>query len=259
MAEGVLPVLIGKAAKACDILPESGKEYKAGFKLGIDTDTEDITGRVLHTADKEVTRAQLEEVLQSFVGEYMQTPPMYSAVKVDGKKLYEYARECKEIKREPKKRYIDFITLEGYDEQTKEGFMTLSVSKGTYIRTLIADAAARLYTYGIMTSLVRTKANGFDIKDCLTIEQVQQFADEGKLFKALMSLESIFEGYPRVELDERKTVLFKNGVKFRPSQLGIKGFDELSRYRIVSYEGRLIAVAYIDMAKNEVRSLRNFY
>lgn len=259
LATGVLPVLVGKAARAADILPEGGKEYRASFKLGIDTDTQDITGKVTAQSDRSVLKNELEKAFEGFVGEYMQTPPMYSAVKVDGKKLYEYAREGREVKREPKKRYIDFIRLEEYDETTREGVITVSVSKGTYIRTLIADAAARLKTYGAMTALVRTKANGFDIKDCLTLEQVQALADKGEIFKALTSLESIFDIYPRAVLDKHKTKLYKNGVKLRPEQIGIKAFDENSRYRIISDEGRLISVAFIDVNKNEVRSLRNFY
>ena len=259
MATGVLPVLVGKAARACDILPESDKEYRAGFKLGLDTDTQDITGKVQNRSERAVTRGQLEEVLSSFVGEYMQTPPMYSAVKVGGKKLYEYAREGKEIKREPKRRFVKYITLESYDESTMEGVIALSVSKGTYIRTLIADAAEVLGTFGVMTALERTKACGFNIKDCLTVEQVQALADEGKLFKAMKGLDGIFEEYPEVRLDKRKSLLYKNGVKLRPEQVGIKGFDKESRYRIVSDEGRLISIAYVDNDKNEVRALRNFY
>ncbi len=258
MAEGVLPVLVGKAAKACDILPESSKEYRAGFKLGLSADTQDITGVTLETDDVPVTAMQLESVLSGFKGVYMQTPPMYSAVKVDGKKLYEYAREGKEIKREPKERYVHSIRLLSYDEQTREGETELTVSKGTYIRTLIADAAQRLGTHGVMTSLVRTKACGFSLDECLTIDQLQALADKGEIGKAVISLERVFDGYPVVQLDEKKTVHFKNGVKFRPVQLGIKANDESQRLLIKSKDV-LLSVAYIDNDKNEVRSLRNFY
>lgn len=259
MATGVLPILVGKAARAADILPESGKQYRAHFKLGLDTDTQDITGKVLDEDSTPVTRAQLEEALDGFIGEYMQTPPMYSAVKVGGKKLYEYAREGREIKREPKRRYVDFITLESYDEAAREGVMSLSVSKGTYIRTLIADAAARLGTSGVMTALERTKANGFDIGQCMTIEQAQALADEGRLYERLMPLSEIFGGLQKVRLSPKHTALYKNGVKLRPQQAGIVSFDEESRYLIYSDDGQLISVAYIDAEKNELRALRNFY
>ncbi|MCR5816771.1 MAG: tRNA pseudouridine(55) synthase TruB [Ruminococcus sp.] len=259
LATGVLPILVGKAARAADILPEGGKAYRAHFRLGLDTDTQDITGKVLATDDTPITKAQLEEALGSFVGEYMQTPPMYSAVKVGGKKLYEYAREGREIEREPKRRFVDFITLESYDEAAREGVMSLSVSKGTYIRTLICDAAAKLGTLGVMTALERTKANGFEIEGCISIEQAQALADEGKLTDRLLTLGSIFEGYAKVKLNEKHTTLYKNGVKLRPEQIGITGFDKDSRYRIYSNSGELISVAYVDVQKNEVRSLRNFY
>lgn len=259
LATGVLPVLVGKAAKASDILPESGKEYRASFRLGIDTDTQDITGKVLGEDDTAVTKEQLESVLAGFVGDYMQTPPMYSAVKVDGKKLYEYARKGIEIKREPKLRHIDYMTLDSYDEQTREGVITLSVSKGTYIRTLICDAAQKLGTLGTMTALVRTKACGFSLDECITIEQAQALADEGKLTERILSLDSIFSQYTKVRLDEKRTKLYKNGVKLRPEQMGIKHFDKDSRFCIFSYDGMLISVAYADADKNEVRALRNFY
>ena len=259
LATGVLPVLIGKAARAADILPESGKEYKAHFKLGIDTDTQDITGKTLSEDDTRVTREQLKAAFDSFVGEYMQIPPMYSAVKVGGKKLYEYAREGIEIKREPKRRYVDFITLDEYDEQTREGVITLSVSKGTYIRTLICDAAKSVGTVGVMTALERTSACGFKVSECMTIEQAQQLADEGRINERILSLERVFSQYPKIRLDEKRTTLYKNGVKLRPEQLGIKSFDKDSRFCIISDKGGLISVAYVDVLKNEVRALRNFY
>ncbi|MBR1750163.1 MAG: tRNA pseudouridine(55) synthase TruB [Ruminococcus sp.] len=258
MAEGVLPVLVGKAAKACDILPEDKKEYKAGFKLGISTDTQDITGSVLDRDETPVDKAALRLALEGFKGKYMQTPPMYSAVKVGGRKLYEYAREGRQIEREPKERYVHYISLEEYDEQTREGSLTLSVSKGTYIRTLIDDAARSIGTHGVMTSLVRTKACGFDIGQCRTIDEIQALADRDELQSVIIGLDKIFDCYEKIQLDERKAKMYKNGVKLRPEQLGIKEYDGHSRFCIMS-GGELISVAYIDVTKNEVRSLRNFY
>ena len=259
LATGVLPILIGKAAKVADILPESGKEYRAHFKLGIDTDTQDITGKVLATDSVHITKEQLEQAFVGFVGDYMQTPPMYSAVKVDGKKLCDLAREGKEIKREPKLRHIDYITLESFDEEQREGVITLSVSKGTYIRTLICDAAKSLGTLGTMTELVRTKACGFTLDECITLEQAQALADEGKLTERILRLESIFSQYPKARLDEKRTKLYKNGVKLRPEQAGIKKFDDNSRFCVMADSGELISVAYTDKQKNELRALRNFY
>ena len=144
MAEGVLPVLVGKAAKAADILPESGKAYIAGFKLGLRTDTQDNTGAVTAQSDKKATPAQVAEALQSFKGSIMQTPPMYSAVKVGGKKLYEYAREGKEIERASREIFIDSLVLKEFDYETQEGALEISCSKGTYVRTLIEIGRAHV-------------------------------------------------------------------------------------------------------------------
>lgn len=259
MAEGVLPILLGKAAKASDILPESGKSYRAGFKLGVMTDTQDSEGTVLQTDGISVVGSELRTVLDSFIGDYLQVPPMYSAVKVNGKKLYDYAREGIEIEREGKLRQVYSIRLTEYDEQAREGVIELSVSKGTYIRTLIDDAAVKLGTHGIMTSLVRTSACGFSLDDCITIEEAAALADSGEIEKAIRSLDDIFAILPEIKLDERKCTLYKNGVKLRPEQAGIKSFADGDRFRVKSPQGELISIAYIDKGKNEVRSLRNFY
>lgn len=259
MAEGVLPVLVGKAAKAADILPESGKVYRAGFKLGIRTDTQDISGEVTDTSDTAVSCKELEAALESFVGDYMQVPPMYSAVKVDGRKLYEYAREGREIKREGRLRHIDFIKLIQFDEAKREGVIELSVSRGTYVRTLIDDLGAALSSFGTMTSLVRVNACGFDINSCLTIEQIEKAAYEGRISEILTPLDEIFASLRPIRLDERKTVLYKNGVKFRPEQVGIRKITDGERFRVTGHDNKIIAVAYTDKAKNELRALRNFY
>ena len=198
-------------------------------------------------------------MLDSFIGDYLQVPPMYSAVKVNGKKLYDYAREGIEIEREGKLRQVYSIRLTEYDEQAREGVIELSVSKGTYIRTLIDDAAVKLGTHGIMTSLVRTSACGFSLDDCITIEEAAALADSGEIEKAIRSLDDIFAILPEIKLDERKCTLYKNGVKLRPEQAGIKSFADGDRFRVKSPQGEFISIAYIDKGKNEVRSLRNFY
>lgn len=254
MATGVLPVFVGKATKACDILPDSDKAYSAGFRFGISTDTQDITGRVLTESEAAVSRRELEEALSAFRGRIMQIPPMYSAVKVGGQRLYELARQGREVSREAREITVYELYSEEYDERTREGRLYVSCSKGTYIRTLIHDIGAALGCGGAMTSLCRVRAAGFELSDCLTMEQLAEIP----LDKAVMPLDRAFEGFEKVRLDARCTPLFKNGVKLRAEQVGIAK-DRTDSFRVYGSDGGFLAVARLDTQKNEVRSVRNFY
>jgi tRNA pseudouridine 55 synthase len=179
MATGVLPVFIGKATKTIDLLKSHDKEYVASFKLGMKTDTLDITGEVLSQQECEISKEQLLATLSSFTGETEQLPPMYSAVKIDGKRLYDLARQGKEVKREPRKAMIYEIELLEYDGKDS-GTLRVFCGKGTYIRTLIDDIGTSLALCGgVMTSLIRTKANGIGISECHEIADisVEQFPE----------------------------------------------------------------------------------
>lgn len=261
MATGVLAVFVGKATKACDMVNGDGKRYTASFRLGLSTDTQDITGKVLNRSDKSVSRQELETAKESFVGDIMQLPPMYSAVKVGGKKLYELAREGKTIEREAKKRHIDFIEITEYDENTREGKMSVSVSSGTYIRTLIHDIGEKLGSFGTMTELQRTFAGGFDLEDCYTIEQIEKASSEGRAQELMTGIEAVFSYLEKITLSDRNTALYKNGVKLRPEQVGIKNGQARGdkQFAVFSAEGGFISVATIDKDKNELRSVKNFY
>ncbi len=259
MATGVLPVFLGKATKACDMIEADGKAYVAGFRLGVTTDTQDISGEILKTSDRAVTLSQLEEAAKQFVGEIMQVPPMYSAVKVGGKKLYELAREGKTVEREAKKRFVDFIKIEEYDEEAREGKMSFSVSKGTYIRTLINDIGDRLSCGGTMTSLVRTQAGGFDLSQCKTIEEIASLAESGEIANAIKPLSEMFSSLEKVTLGRRETTLYKNGVKLRPEQAGIKAVQDNKSYAVFGFDGDFLGIAQADTQKNELKSVKNFY
>lgn len=262
MAAGVLPVFVGKATKACDILPEENKCYLAGFKLGIETDTQDITGKVLKESGGAVSAQQLEKAAEAFVGDILQIPPMYSAVKVDGKKLYELARQGKTVERAAKPRHISYIRITAYDENSREGTMEVSVSKGTYIRTLINDIGNALGCGGAMTSLVRTSAAGFSAEECFSLEQIQFAADEGRIGELIKPLESCFhDAYREIRLDKRCTPLYKNGVKFRPEQVGIKNAEKHDGeiFRIFGCTGEFLGLGKISCEKNELKSVKNFY
>ena len=255
MAEGVLPVFVGKATKACDIIPDRKKVYLAGFKLGISTDTEDITGEVISVSDKKADLEQLKAAAEKLTGDIMQTPPMYSAVKVNGKKLYELARQGKTVERTPRPVHIDSIEITEYDENSREGKMLVSCEKGTYIRTVISDIGIFLGTGGTMTSLVRTYSGGIDISQCYTIEEIEKAIGENRIEEIIMPVDKAFEVYEKINLSERITGLYKNGVKLRPQQVGKSGADE-EIYRVYGFDGEFIGTGRF--INGEFRSHKNF-
>ncbi len=211
MATGVLPILVGSATRALDLIPSHDKTYVAGFKLGMRTDTLDITGKRLAESKAEVDEGSLQTVMQAFSGDIMQVPPMYSAVSVGGKKLYDLAREGVEIEREARPVTIYAIALNEYDSQRAAGVMTVSCSKGTYIRTLIDDIGQQLGCGAVLTSLRRTMASGFAIERCMTLPQAQAYKDEGTLADKLLPVDTLFTCYPALYIADTQAVRFNNG------------------------------------------------
>ena len=210
MATGVLPVFVGRATRAVEFAAESEKEYVAGLKLGVVTNTQDTTGEVLEERPVSVTRAELEGVLAHFRGNILQIPPMYSAIKREGKKLYELARAGKEVDRPP--RPVTIHALEVV-EQTAPDSYTLRVrcSKGTYVRTLCHDIGAALGCGGCMSALRRTGAAGFTLADAVTLEAVQAAPDPAAL---LRPVDTCFSEYDAVELAGRALFKAQNGSPF---------------------------------------------
>ena len=210
MATGVLPVFVGRATRAVEFAGESEKEYAAGLKLGVVTNTQDTTGQVLETHPVSVTREEVEEALAPFRGNILQIPPMYSAIKRDGKKLYELARAGKEVDRPP--RPVTIRALE-VAEQTGPDAYTLRVrcSKGTYVRTLCHDIGAALGCGGCMSALRRTEAGGFTLKDAVTLEALQAAPEPAAL---LRPVDACFHGYDAVEIDRRALFKARNGNPF---------------------------------------------
>ena len=177
MATGVLPVLVGKAARACDILPDQSKMYRATVQFGWETDTEDVWGtRTAVYPEMHVTKEALDAVLPQFVGAIQQVPPMYSAVSVEGTRLYELARRGVVIERPARTVQVDSIVLEAWDEDKQTAELSVACGKGTYIRTLLCDIGKALGGGAVMTALCRTKASGFTLEQCYTFEQVTEFA-----------------------------------------------------------------------------------
>ena len=256
MATGVLPVFVGTATKACDIMPDNTKSYRAGFKLGQVTDTQDITGEVLSSSDMPVSRDALEAVIPDFVGDIMQLPPMYSAVQVNGQRLYDLARQGVEVERTPRQIHVDRLVLAEYDEESREGVLEIYCGKGTYIRTIINDIGEKLDCGGIMTSLVRTSSGGFTLDECFTMEEIQQAADENRLEELILPIERVFTSLPKLRLNEVQTRMYKNGVKLDISRVHhIKPDTEI--YSVYGFDGEFIGTAFADHENGILRVAKN--
>ncbi len=200
-ATGVLPVCLGKATKLCDMLTDKNKTYEAVLLLGVETDTQDITGEVLASADaSHITEAAATKAILSFLGSYEQIPPMYSALKVNGKKLYELAREGKVIER--KARAVEILEINILEMNLPEVRMTVTCSKGTYIRTLCHDIGAMLGVGGCMKELIRTRVSAFIIEESLTLAEVQALKDKGELLSCIRPIDSVFQHMEAFELSE---------------------------------------------------------
>ncbi len=256
MATGVLPVFVGASTKACDIMPDSTKSYTAGFAFGLTSDTQDITGTVLTRSDIPVERAQIEELLPGFTGKIMQLPPMYSAVQVNGKRLYDLARQGIEVEREPREVEITQLSLGDYDPAQRTGTLSISCSKGTYIRTIISDIGEKLGCGGIMTSLVRTSSSGFTLDDCCTLDQIQQAADSGELEALIKPTDRVFTAYPELRLGEAQTRMYRSGVKLDPARVrGVRSDSDI--YRVYADNGDFIGLARIDRGEGVLRVMKN--
>ncbi len=257
MATGVLPVFVGKATKACNILPNNEKSYKAGFKLGLKTDTQDITGNVIFEEKSNITKERLISKVKLFSGETEQLPPMYSAVSVGGKRLYELAREGREIERRPRKIYIESIDVTEFDEVSQSGAMKIRCSKGTYVRTIINDLGEMLGTGGVLTSLERTYSSGYDISQSHTLDEIELLAESGEGIECIMySIDSAFEQYDKIVLSNKHTKLYKNGVKLRLEQVFAKGGNT---YRVYGDDNSFLGLAFADNKSNEFRIKKNFF
>ena len=223
MAEGVLPILVGKGTLASKYLINHDKKYIVELQLGTKTDTADGEGRIVkqQPVNKEIlTTKNIEKILQSFVGKQEQIPPIYSAIKINGKKLYEYARKGQEIELKPRKIEIYNIKLINYSVEEKKIKFEVFCGKGTYIRSLCEDIAIKFGTVGYMKSLKRIQVGDFKIEDSITIEELNNIIQKNELdkTKTIIILEKLFEKIPSIRLDNRKLELFLNGVMLTQKQ-----------------------------------------
>jgi len=225
MARGVLPILVGNAVKASEYVMEGDKRYIARMRFGISTDTLDITGAVLSESCVRPSYEELSERLESFTGPSMQIPPMYSAIKKDGKKLYELAREGIEIELEPRPIEIFSLKLLSFDGEEAE--LDITCSKGTYIRSLVRDIALSCGTVGTMTALERVSSHGFLKENAVTVERLKEAAEE-ELISFIMPVETVFSESQRVHLSPFYTRLAKNGAEIyvKKARLNVSPSDK---------------------------------
>ena len=216
-ATGLLPILIGNGTKISKYLIEHDKTYIAKLKLGIKTTTADGEGDILEKDDFKLNKKNedlYKNVFNSFIGKSTQIPPIYSAIKVDGKKLYEYARKNEEVEIKPREIEIYNIKIISINYDENEIDFEVSCSKGTYIRTLCEDIAKKLETCGYMKELKRTRVDNFRIEDAITLEELENNKNNEEYLKnKIISIENIFENKNKINLNERKKELFLNGVK----------------------------------------------
>ncbi len=213
-AEGVLPVCVGNATKLCGLLTEKEKTYEAVLLLGQKTDTQDVSGTVLAVSEVRADEEEVRRAIESFLGSYDQVPPMYSARKINGKKLYELAREGKEVERQARRVTLKEISVTAIN--LPEASFTVTCSSGTYIRTLCHDIGEKLGCGGCMKSLLRTRVDCFTLSQSLRLSQIEERMAEGRIEDCLIPVDRMFAQYPKIHMQKAGDRLVYNGNSFAP-------------------------------------------
>lgn len=242
LAEGVLPILIGKGTLCSKYLINHDKKYVVNLALGQKTETADLEGKIIeekNIPDKSLTQSKIEKVLKSFIGKQQQMPPIYSAIKVNGKKLYEYARKGQNVEIKPREIEIYDIKLMNIDAQKKQIQFEVFCGKGTYIRSLCEDIAEKLETVGYMENLKRIQVGDFKIEESSKIQELEENKEDTKYLESkIISVEEIFKNKGKIKLDDKKMQLFLNGVKITQNQ-------ENDIYRIYNKNEKFIGIGII--------------
>lgn len=240
MAEGVLPVCLGRATKLVDMLTLGTKEYRAVMLLGITTDTEDITGKVLseNTPDALLTDDYITAVINSFVGSYNQIPPMYSAIKKDGRKLYEYARQGIEIEREA--RLVEIFSIDNVVISRPEISFDVHCSKGTYIRSLCRDIGEKIGCGATLKALTRSDVHGFKLEDSLKLSEIEQLNSTGELYSHILPIDAMLGEYRGYEIEDRYSKFILNGNKLYPRQINTLCKEDNRE----AWDGEIIRIYY---------------
>ncbi|MDD5921253.1 MAG: tRNA pseudouridine(55) synthase TruB [Oscillospiraceae bacterium] len=253
MATGVLPLFLGAATKACDILPDQTKAYEAWFRLGQTTDTQDCTGKVLSEREVSCTAAQVEEALSWFRGDFLQMPPMYSAIWVQGRRLYDLAREGVEVERQSRPVTVHELRLLEAREENHLYKIYVSCSKGTYVRTICHDVGQTLGCGAVMTGLRRVISSGYRVEDAITIEQAQQMADADTLREKVLPVETAFTAYEKIRLTAKNARLFQNGVRLSSSRVGCAGIK--GDFCVFGPDGQFLGLGCEEQGELRIRKL----
>lgn len=259
-AIGVLPVCLGNATKLCDMLTDKSKEYEACLLLGVTTDTQDMSGRIMTRQEITCTQEEARAAVLSFVGGYDQIPPMYSAIKVNGKKLYELARSGVEIERKPRR--VEIPSIEIIECNLPEIRFRVSCSKGTYIRALCADIGDKLGCGAAMKTLVRTRVGGFQLEEAWKLAEVEQMVAEGSLLEHIVSTDWVFMGYAKVNVKPAFEKALENGNKLGLNQVIFEEKQELSEgdmLRVYSSKDVFTGVYTYMAAENCLKPYKMFF
>lgn len=248
MATGLLVVFVGRATRAVEFAEADSKEYIAGLRLGISTDTQDITGNTLKSSNSLPSKAELEQALSAFKGEICQIPPMYSAIKVGGRKLYELARRGESVERKPRRVTIDKLDIIGENES--DYVLDVVCSKGTYIRTLCNDIGDTLGCGGCMSSLRRVKAGAFSIEKAHTIDEIQAAADNGGLDEIIIPVDRLFSAYPELTVRDTAEKKLRNGNV-------IKLAAPNGTYRVYTETGGFLLLG--EASDNKLKTIKSFF
>ena len=246
MATGVLVMLLGSAAKALPYLEDTDKTYEAGVLFGVKTDTQDSTGKVLLQSGKRLTEEEVRNVLPSFTGSILQVPPMYSAISKDGVRLYALARKGVEVEREARPVRISTLELSSFSEEEQKGLLRVTCSKGTYIRTLCADIGERAGSCGIMTSLRRTCACGFDIAGALTLDESRKRAAEGTLWDSVRGVDVLFENFRSTAVSQAQAQRFRSGGALDLKRVSLRDAAEAEYVRVYDGEERFVGLGKVE-------------
>ena len=256
-AEGVLPVCLGKATKVCELLADWDKTYRAILLLGQVTDTQDVSGEILETREVTASIKEVYEAIQSFKGEYAQVPPMYSALKVKKKKLYELAREGKTVER--KARNVQIHEIKIHEIVLPRISMTVNCSKGTYIRTLCHDIGQKVGCGGCMEQLLRTQVGMFRVEESLRLDEIEVLHDLGQLQEHMAAIDSLFSLYPAVTVKQEYQKLLDNGNELYGRQVGKQGFPgQDGPVRMYGSDGNFQAVYEYLKKENRFRPMKMF-
>lgn len=244
MATGVLPVAFGSATRFIELFPTHNKAYEAEIKLGMTTDTLDITGNVLSEKESFAKEEELLSVLSLFRGKIKQIPPMYSAIQKDGKRLYELARQGTEVEREERDVEIYSLELRSFDEKKQTFSISVECSAGTYIRSLADDIGEKLGCGAVMTKLRRTKALGFSLSDAVTLSELEEKAKSGNLSEVIFKVEDVIS-YERLIVSTAQAKRFQNGGELETVRLNQKT-EENTLYRVFSQTGEFVGIGNTD-------------